>query len=356
MQHRNLRDYLAVGLLIFVCGISMKSAEEHEFLYSIVMWILGSISLLLNCLTAYLILYKNTRDISGYKFYLLNFTFYRFKITDMLLGFVLSFCFQPIAIVPGGGIQVVGLLKGFGGIGGHIQYTIVALIFGHSVVGLNYCFIYRYASLCDIGARRLLNQRIAILILDMKVPDQYFKDRTLKLFPYQLGFFENTTFFGYDLSISPHAAIVVSSILLLTPSSCAINFLCATLIVQRLGKYKHQLTKRTYHLHLKLLMALILQTTCFNTHDYFQTTIPLFLFVLPVTYIYVATLYDLSGPLTNTLTRYIPMVVLALHPIINPCITISFIEPYRRAIFLHCLSERTIHPEIRTTSFVMQFR
>ncbi|KAI6197199.1 G-PROTEIN-RECEP-F1-2 domain-containing protein [Aphelenchoides besseyi] len=309
----------------------MRSAEEREFLYSIVMWIMGAIALSLNCLAVYLIVRKSTIDLSGYKLYLLNFT-----ITDMFLGCVLSFCFQPIAIVPGGGVQVVGLLKGFGGIGGHIQYTVVAFIFGHSVVGLNYCFIYRYASLCDVGARRLLRQRwfrfaligsgelicfsLAILIFDMRVPDQ--------------------TFFGYDLSISPNASIVVSSILLLTPASCAVNFICAALIVQRLHKYKEQLTRRTYHLHLKLLIALIL-----------QTTIPLFLFVLPITCIYVTTLYDLSGPLTNTLTRYIPMIALALHPIINPCITISFIEPYRRAVLPQCFSEQRIHPETTTTSY-----
>lgn len=68
-------------------------------------------------------------------------------------------------------------------------------------------------------------------------------------------------FFGYDYKNSPHANIFLFTALILAPLSCGFNFLCALLIVQRLQQYRHQLTNRTYHLHLKLLLALLLQVS-----------------------------------------------------------------------------------------------
>ncbi|KAI6206487.1 Seven TM Receptor [Aphelenchoides besseyi] len=318
----------------------IEKPEGHQIAYSLVMWTLGAVALLLNSLTVYLILRKSNSDIAGYKNYILNFT-----IADILFSCLLSFFLQPVAIVPGGGMQILGLLKVFGGFAGHVQFTLIAFIFSHSIVGLNYCFVYRYASLCDIGARRLLEKpwyrfaligsgelacfSIALLIFDMRVPEQHFRNVTLQRFPYQSHLLENAVYFGYDYKNSPHANIFLWTALLLAPLSCGLNFLCAALIIKRLQQYRRQLTNRTYHLHMKLLVALLM-----------QTTIPLFLFILPIMYIFLSTILLLSGPLTNTLTRYIPVVALALHPIINPCITIFFIEPYRRAVTPEFLLKR----------------
>lgn len=103
---------------------------------------------------------------------------------------------------------ILGISRRFGGFWGHVQFTLIAYVFAHSIISLNYCFIYRYASLCDSAARRLLERvwykvtlfgsgeiacfSVALLIYDMRVSEEHFKGVTLERFPYQAASFEDS--------------------------------------------------------------------------------------------------------------------------------------------------------------------
>ncbi|CAD5217934.1 unnamed protein product [Bursaphelenchus xylophilus] len=309
--------------------------------FSVCCYIIGAISVFLNGLTVYLIISQSTSDIRGYRVYLLNFT-----ITDLIFSILLSFLLQPIPVIPGGGALIAGLTKYTGnGYAGHCVFSLIALVFAHSIVSLNYCFIYRFASLMDVRAKQMLEKRwykslligsgemicfgIAMLIYDMRVEDEVFRNNTIVRFPYQEHLFDGAVWYGYDYKESPHANIFLVTALTLAPLSCGYNFLCAFIIVAKLHYHRRRLTQRTYNLHLKLMLALLIQTTA-----------PLVLFITPISYVFASAFFLVKGALTNETIRYLPVLALALHPIINPLVTIFFIAPYRNAILGRIPSKR----------------
>ncbi|CAD5212755.1 unnamed protein product [Bursaphelenchus okinawaensis] len=180
----------------------------------------------------------------------------------------------------------------------------------------------------DIKAMRLLGKRwfrlalfgsgeavcfgIAMLIYDMRVDDE--------------------VWFGYDYQNSPHANVFLISALILAPLSCSYNFLCAFLIILKLRQFRHHFTQKSYSLHLQLMLALLVQTTA-----------PLLLFIMPISYVFASAFFLVRGTLTNETTKYMPVLALAMHPIINPLTTIFFIAPYRNAVLGQLNGSRREH-------------
>lgn len=79
----NLGVFVLVGTIIvtllslFAEIRSLRNDPElpkDQFIFSIIMWVLGAIGFLLNSLVVYLILQKSTTEIKEYRLYLLNFT------------------------------------------------------------------------------------------------------------------------------------------------------------------------------------------------------------------------------------------------------------------------------------------
>ncbi|KAH7696687.1 Protein STR-86, partial [Aphelenchoides avenae] len=261
---------------------------------------------------------------------------------DLLFNVILCCTWQPIPILPGGGAVFVGFTKMFGGIAGHYQFAIVAYIFAHCAVGLNYCFLFRYASLCANEAMELFSKKwykallfgsgevICIMITALIE----FRYKTLQrakegwwpaAMPAIMDVFNGTVYFGYDYKKSGHANMFLVTAILLAPLSSVSNLLCAALIIARLRRFRAQITVKTYKLHLQLSLALLI-----------QTFMPLILFIIPMVFLFATTLWKTSNHEGFSTFqgdgKYEPVLTISLHPIFNACVTLAFVAPFRRAL------------------------
>lgn len=206
------------------------------------------------------------------------FNFNNFKIFDLIFDFLLCDTLQPIPVIPGGGMIINGISKKFGSHFGQIQFTIMAYSFARCIVGLNYCFLYRYSCLCDEKGQKLFRSKtfklflfisgeilcisIAILVYNMEVDPEVFKKKTINQFPSQGDLFlPDSVYFGYDYRTTPLPNTFIYTCVLLAPGSSILNIIVAILVVNQLKHFKGQLTKKTYELHTRLIKALTIQVS-----------------------------------------------------------------------------------------------
>uniref|UniRef100_A0AC35G9I6 Uncharacterized protein n=1 Tax=Panagrolaimus sp. PS1159 TaxID=55785 RepID=A0AC35G9I6_9BILA len=147
-------------------------------------------------------------------------------VFDLFFNIFICFLLQPIPIIPGGGVVIAGIAKFIGPHCGHIVFTLAAYSFTRCIVGLNYCFLYRFSCLCAdegqrlfkykwfkgilFGSAEVISLSIAVLIYAMEVPPEHFYKVTVAEFPQQLSMFkEGNIVFGYDYRQTAHANMFI---------------------------------------------------------------------------------------------------------------------------------------------------
>uniref|UniRef100_A0AC34QUG5 Uncharacterized protein n=1 Tax=Panagrolaimus sp. JU765 TaxID=591449 RepID=A0AC34QUG5_9BILA len=96
----------------------------------------------------------------------------------------------------------------------------------------------------------------------MQVPPEVFREKTIASWPYQVTMFaQDQVYFGYDYRTSPHANMFIFTCVLLAPGSAALNIICASMAIGQLRGFRDRLSKKTYQLHIRLIMALLIQVS-----------------------------------------------------------------------------------------------